>query len=231
MSTIHLLSGGAAQGLINKLKADFERRHGCSVQGTFGAVGLMKDGLLRGDKCDVLILSQKLIDELADEGRLLADSARPIGSIRTGVAVREGDDYPLVADASQLREALLKADGVYFPDPQKATAGIHFMNVLRKLGVETEIADRLRPYPNGATAMKALAQSSENRPIGCTQISEILSTPGVRLVAPLPEEFALATVYTAAIPAGASEPAHAKAFIEFLTSKAAAQDRRAAGIE
>ena len=30
--------------------------------------------------------------------------------------------------------ALLAAKGIYFPDPLKATAGIHFMNVLKGLG-------------------------------------------------------------------------------------------------
>src|SRR5205085_2131101 len=48
----------------------------------------------------------------------------------------------------------------------------------------------------GATAMAAMAKAG-GHPIGCTQATEILATPGVRLVAPLPAGFSLETVYTA----------------------------------
>ena len=58
---------------------------------------------------------------------------------------------------------------------------------------------RLRPYPNGATAMRALAGARRTSPIGCTQVTEILNTPGVALVGPLPKQFELATVYTAGV--------------------------------
>ena len=44
------------------------------------------------------------------------------------------------------------------PDPVKATAGIHFMNVLNQLGIDVELGDRLRPYSNGAAAMQALSK-------------------------------------------------------------------------
>ena len=59
--------------------------------------------------------------------------------------------------------------------------------------------------------MRALAQSRAARPIGCTQVTEILSTPGVTLVGPLPKEFELATVYTAGVCTKAALPAEARA--------------------
>ena len=108
-------------------------------------------------------------------------------SCETGVAVRAGDPAPAVGDAAGLRAALLAADAIYFPDPKLATAGIHFAKVLERLGIGADVAARLQPHPNGATAMRALAQSGAARPIGCTQVTEILSTPGVTLVGPLPE--------------------------------------------
>ena len=47
--------------------------------------------------------------------------------------------------------------------------------------------------------MRELAGASDASPLGCTQISEILYTPGVTLVGPLPTEFDLATVYSVAV--------------------------------
>ena len=106
-----------------------------------------------------------------------------------------------------MRTALRAADAIYFPDPKLATAGIHFAKVLDRLGIRSELEPRLRPFPNGATAMRALAAAREAHPIGCTQATEILNTPGTTLVAPLPGEFALAMIYTAAICVKAALPA------------------------
>ena len=42
MGTLHLMSGGAAQGLVRQLQPPFEASSGLSLSGTFGAVGAMK---------------------------------------------------------------------------------------------------------------------------------------------------------------------------------------------
>lgn len=105
------------------------------------------------------------------------------------------------------------------------------MNVLRQLGLETELADRLRVFPNGATAMRAMADSNELGLLGCTQITEIIYTPGVMLVAPLPKALELATTYTAAVCAKAMQPQAARDLISLLTSAEAAPARQLCGFE
>lgn len=231
MSSLHILSGGAAQGLVHALRGSIYNETGRAVEGSFGAVGLMRDKLLAGEPCDVLILTQALIDELAAGGHVLAGSATPLGVVRTGVAVQAGQPQPRVDNAESLKAALLAAKGIYFPDPVKATAGIHFMNVLKKLGIDQQVAGALRPFPNGATAMKEMASASGPGLIGCTQVTEILYTPGVQLVSVLPKEFELATVYTAAVAANAEQPQAARMMIELLAGPAAADVRRAGGFE
>jgi len=147
------------------------------------------------------------------------------------VAVKAGAPAPLVDTPEQLKAALLAATGIYFPDPIKATAGIHFMSVLKQLGIDTELAPRLRPFPNGATAMGEMARCDESGLIGCTQVTEILYTPGVSLVAPLPQAFELATVYTAAVSSQADSPQAAAALIALLISPSSAALRAAGGFE
>jgi molybdate transport system substrate-binding protein len=151
---LEILSGGAAQGLVAALGPQFKAETGCDIGGSFGAVGAMRDRLLAGAAADVLILTSVLIAELAGSGHVVADSAADIGVVRTAIAVRSSDANPAVGDADSLRSALLAADAVYFPDPKLATAGIHFAKVLDRLGIGDGVADRLRPYPNGATAMR-----------------------------------------------------------------------------
>jgi molybdate transport system substrate-binding protein len=231
MSSLHILSGGAAQGLVTQLQDRFYAESGRTIEGTYGAVGLMRDKLLAGEPCDVLILTQALIDQLTASGQVRAGSARPLGLVKTGIAVKAGEALPPVDSPATLKAALLAAKGIYFPDPVKATAGIHFMNVLKGLGIDAELASRLHVFPNGATAMRELSQAKETGLIGCTQMTEILFTPGVQWVAPLPREFELATVYVAAVCTQTDQVQAATMLIDMLVSPLAAELRRAGGFE
>jgi molybdate transport system substrate-binding protein len=91
------------------------------------------------------------------------------------------------------------------------------------------VRPRLKIFPNGATAMRELAKSSAERPIGCTQVTEIVVTPGLRLVAPLPPACALATVYSAAITTRATDAQVAKALIDILAGSEQRSMREQAG--
>ena len=229
MKTLKILSGGAAQGLVESVRAPFEAATGCSIAGSFGAVGAMRGRLLAGEPADLAILTRALIDGLAKDGHIVARSAADLGTVETAIAVRHGEPLPAVGDAAALRAALLAADEIHFPDPEQATAGIHFARVLRDLGIWDAVAARLRTAPNGATAMRALSASTSRRPIGCTQATEILSTPGIDLVASLPAGCALATVYTAAVTTTASLPAEAARLIALLTEADGRDNRRKLG--
>lgn len=228
---LHLLSGGAAQGLVAHLQGSFRAQHLCSISGTFSAVGMMKAALLAGAPCDVIVLTDALIAELMASGHLLAGSAKNVGIVKTGVAVKSGDKTVDVSTPEKLKDALRAAKGIYFPDPIKATAGIHVMKVLKGLGLDVELASKMHVYANGATAMKAMAEAEANDVIGCTQITEIIYTPGVDLVGPLPKAFELATTYTAAVCASSTQPESAAALIALMASTDTAALRLTCGFE
>lgn len=228
---LHVLSGGAAQGLVQAVADAFRRDCGLEISGTFGAVGAMRETLATGAPADLLILTAALIADLERAGQVVAGSAVPIGVVRTGVAVRSGDPALACGDAGRLQAALDAADGIYFPDPMLATAGIHFAKVLQALGIAVENNPKLLTYPNGATAMRALAASRLARPIGCTQVTEILNTPGVHLAGLLPAQFELATVYTAAVADRAEHPDAARRLAAMLIADAAKPHRDRLGFE
>jgi molybdate transport system substrate-binding protein len=229
MKIVRILSGGAAQGLVEALQPSFEAGTGCRIDGVFGAVGAMKARLVAGEPVDIMILSRALVDGLARDGHVVARSVTDIGAVQTAIAMRSGDPAPTVGSAAELRAALLASDAIHFPDPEQSTAGIHFAKVLHDLGVRDALADRLRPAPNGATAMRALAESKSLRPLGCTQATEIIATPGIVLVAALPPGCDLATVYSCAIAAKAGAPVEAAEFIAMLSGDAGREPRRQLG--
>jgi molybdate transport system substrate-binding protein len=214
MTRLRLLAGGAAQPLVDRLRPEL----GFEIDGTFSAVGAMRDKLLAGEPADLVILSRALVEQLAASGHIVAHSMTDVARVATAIAVRSGDPLPTIADKAGLAAALDAADEIHFPDPAQATAGIHFAKVIRDLGLWDRVEPRLRRAPNGNTAMRALAASTGRKPIGCTQETEIRATAGIVLAGPLPPGCNLTTVYTAAVTTTARAPAEATRFISLATA-------------
>lgn len=215
--TLRLLSGGAAQRLVLATVPRFKAETGAEVDGAFGAVGAMREKLDCGAPADLVILTAALVAQLEKEGKVVRGSARAIGVVPTGIAVRAQDKRPAIATVDAVRDAFLAADDLYVPDMAQSTAGIHVAKVLKRMRIRAQIDSRLRVFPNGNAAMSALARAS-GHPIGCTQMTEILATPGIVLVGPLPEEIGLATTYAAGICARANAPDLARRLIEMLAT-------------
>ena len=113
----------------------------------------------------------------------------------------------------------------------RSTAGRHFADLLHRFGVTAEVTPRVREFPNGAAAMRALADAAPAGALGSTQVTEILYTPGVALAGSLPPECALETVYAGAISATARAPELAQTFLALLAGPATRDARRQAGFE
>ncbi|MGI4778340.1 MAG: molybdate ABC transporter substrate-binding protein [Janthinobacterium lividum] len=226
---LKLFSGGAAQAVVTGLQPAFETLHGCTLSPTFGAVGAMRDKLLAGELCDLLVLSAALIEQLARQGHVVADSARDLGPVATGVAVPDGTAPVDVCTSEALERTLSAARALYVPDLARSSAGIHIAGMLKTLGLTASLAGRIREFPNGAAAMREMAADGGEGLVGCTQVTEILYTPGVRLVGELPAAHALRTVYTAAVCTRAESPAQAATLVDLLSGGASLALRRESG--
>jgi molybdate transport system substrate-binding protein len=231
VAELNVFSVGAAQALVNALTPRLLAETGVEVRATFQPVGALREKLAGGAQCDLVVSSHVMLEELALEGRIVADTVAMLGRVRTGVAVRARDRAPAIATRDQLRTTLAAAPAIYIPDPVRATAGSHFLKVVRALGLDHELSSRLRPHPTGVAAMAALARSEQEGSIGCTQITEIRMTPGVKLVGPLAGAFELATAYAVGLSASARPGAHARRFAEMLAGRESAALRLQSGFE
>lgn len=227
--TLRVLSAGAAKGLVNDVQAGFEAQAGTALQGSFSAVGAIRDRFEGGEACDVLILTARQLAELATAG--LVQDVAAIGTVRTAVAVPDGHDLPDVSSGPAFAAALRAATAVFMPDAYKSTAGIHVRSVMAALGLEAEMAPKLRMFPNGETAMRTLAEEAPAGGLGTTQMTEILYTRGLTLVGPLPPAHDLSTIYAAAVSTRAAMPAQAKALVALLTGAENAGLRQRSGFE
>jgi molybdate transport system substrate-binding protein len=231
MNEIRVLSAGAAQAVVERIAAEFQRDTGCRISGEFGAVGAIRQKVLDGAAADVIVLTGAMVDELESSGHLARGSRSDLGKVGTGVAVRAGASLPDVSTEEALRGCLLAATRVVCPDPAIATAGKVVMQTLERLGATDAVRPRLQYFPNGYAAMKWLAASQGTADLGITQVTEILANPGVTLAGPLPGALQVRTLYAAGLAARAPEAAAARDFIARLTSAAARKVLANAGYE
>jgi molybdate transport system substrate-binding protein len=228
MKRLKVLSAGAAETLLRSVAPEFEAAESCSIQSEFGNAGVIAAKLDAGEAADLVILPQKLIEDVARTTTVVQGSIAALGTVGTALAVPRGADIPSLSSLEDLRTALLKSPDIYAPEWRNATAGIHFRRVLETLGIWDSVKPRLKTFPSGAATMRALASASGTC-IGCAQATEILGEPGVAFAEYLKDQFKLETVYSAAVCAAASEEGLARAFVALITGEQSRARRASAG--
>jgi molybdate transport system substrate-binding protein len=207
----------------------FRALTGLGISGDFGAVGRMQDRIMAGEAVDVVILTKAILDQLAQSGHVVPDSINDLGHVVTGIALRKDAPVPDLSTPDALRDLLLASDGIYLSDPVHATAGRHFTKVIETLGITDQLADRMHMFGSGHIAMAALDASKDKTPVGCTQITEILTIPSVSFAGALPDGFGLVTPYSAGVSAHAAHPEAAQTLVSLLTAGDTAAARLRAG--
>jgi molybdate transport system substrate-binding protein len=99
--------------------------------------------------------------------------------------------------------------------------------MLVTLGIKSPVSE----HPNGAIAMKTMGASTGGAPLGCTQATEILYTPGVTFIGVLPLEFELSTLYSVAIPKRSANSAKAQDLVTRIVNTSTLGARQSAGFD
>jgi len=164
----------------------------------------------------VVILSKEGLSELIAAGRIAEGSQAELASVPLAAAVRKGSPKPDVSTIDALKQTLLNTHRLVMP---ASTGGIFMTDVVfPKLGLVGKVTPKM--VARGTDATDALAAGDAD--LAISPVSEIISQPGVDLVAPLPDDVQLVQMFTASIVKTAHNPAQGKKLIDFLTSNATA---------
>jgi molybdate transport system substrate-binding protein len=213
---LRVLAAGATESTLRAVVAEQEAR-GQRVQAAYGGVGQLRDRVVSGEPADVLVVTPAVIEQLEQKGLVRTGSRVDLGQVGGGVAVRAGEPRPPVRTPEELKQALLAAEEIYFPDPASTTAGAYLLSVADRLGVGAEVRRKAHTAPGGKKAMQLMAQS-RGRAIGVTQVSEILSVKEVALVGPYPAPLQVKTTYSGVVLARAARPDEAAELLRLLAS-------------
>ncbi|HEV2009387.1 MAG TPA: substrate-binding domain-containing protein [Burkholderiales bacterium] len=228
---LKLLSAGAVKGGVAQLAAEFERATGHGVAIDFAPAPELRERIAAGEAADAVILPQSMMDELATQGKVAADSRALLGRSRMGVTVHAAAPQHDLADTAAFKQLVLEASAVVY---NNASSGIYAAKLLEKLGLAKIIGARIVVVKSGAAVMEYVAEHPAAA-VGLAQISEIrvLIAKGcpVRLAAPLPDEIQNSTTYFVAATADAAVRQTADSLVRFLTTPEAKSAFAATGID
>jgi molybdate transport system substrate-binding protein len=225
---VTLIAPGGIRAAIEKLIPEFEKKSGHTVKPTFGSGGGTKQQVMNGQRFDVPIVQPPLA-EVVNSGHVIAGSRRVLASVPVAIAVRRGQRHPDISTPALLKQTLLAAKSIAYPDPAGgAAAGVSFDQALKAMGIAMDLEPKLHRSRGGAAAMQALARGEVE--LGVTFMSE-MNEPGIEIVAPLPRQVSEPTQLVGFVSTHATSPAAARALLNFLSSPAAAAAYRSSGMQ
>ena len=225
---IKVISAGAVRAIIAGMIEDYSKQTGHKFDFTTGSTGQLRNVIASGQHADLIITSAPLMGEIEKTGKLVPASRTDLGRVGMGVIVREGAAVPDVSTPEALKQLLINAKSIAYTDPKLGgTSVIQLMKIADRLGITDVVTKKGVLASGGDDAAEKVAHGQAE--IAVIIISEIAK--GTKLAALLPGDTQLWTVYASAIPASSKEPAHARAFINALTSPAMAQRWITGGFE
>lgn len=225
---IRVLSAGAIEPGLQAAAAAYRKETGVEIRVAFATAPQLRKRIADGEVAEVVIAPPAVIEEFSRAGKV-AELRTGVGRVGLGVAVRPDAPVPDLSSTAALQRAVLEAESLVF---NRASTGLYFENLLRKLGLYEQVQAKTVRYPDGASVMEHVL-GGKGREIGFGPITEILlyRDKGLRLVGPLPAEVQNFTAYTAAPMSGAANAEAAGAFVRYLATPAAKARFVAAGIE
>ena len=208
MSSLNILSGGAAQGLVGSLAPAFKapdrprHRRASSARSASWPTNCARAYAGRHRHPDRGTSSQSL----RRRSWSVAASISDVGLVETALAVRAGD--PPVTRQRCRRPARARCwppDAIFVPDTKASTAGIHVAKVIGAARHRRRSRRPAQDFPErrdrdartGGDRMRGVRSAARNRP-------KSSAPDGVTLSGSLPPGCELATMYTAGITAQAA---------------------------
>jgi len=212
---IKVLSAGAIEPGLRAAAAAFKKQSGHDVNITFNTAPQIRKRIGDGDAFDVVIAPPAALDEFTKAGKVASDRVN-VGRVGLGVAVRPGAPVPDISSADALKHSVLQAESIVF---NRASTGIYFENLLKKMGIYEQLQARTTRYADGASVMEHVLKG-KGREIGFGPVTEILlhREKGLKLVGPLPSEVQNYTSYSAVPMTAAASAELARSFVRYLGS-------------
>ena len=223
---IKVMASTGVSAMFQQLLPVFERNSGHKVLISYDTSNIIIRKINAGDTADLVVLTAPLIDQLAQQGRVVPGSRVDLARSGIGVAIRAGAPRPDISSVEAFKQFLLQAKSVTYT--ATGASGIYFANVTEKLGIGPQVKAKAITPAGGIVAELVAKGEAE---LGVQMISELQGVPGTVYLGPLPPEIQLFTVFSAGLFAGSAQTTAAKSLAEFLISPDTIKVYQSAGME
>ena len=228
-SEVTLLAVGPMRAPTQKILAAFESKTGRKVKVTYGNGVETRRMVAKGQPLDVSIIIAPFPGALTS-GSIVLNSATPIATILTAIGVPKGRTKPDISTPDAVKKALLAAKRIGYEDPDFTVAGQGPLEALTKLGIAEQVASKsevelgpgaqgISPEATRNTVKTATRLANGDIDIGMLMLSDMLPEKDkYDIVGVLPRNVTAPVAVVGFVSAHASDPAGAKALLDYLAS-------------
>jgi molybdate transport system substrate-binding protein len=225
--SLSLISSMATKGVLADLTAQFTRDTGIDVAVTaIGGVDATKR-VQAGEVFDLIVLASNTIAQLIEQGHVRPGTHTDLVNSGVSVAVKTGAARPDLSTSAAVQQAVLAADKVGY---STGPSGVELIKLFERWGIAEGLREqgRLMQAPPGVPVARLVAQGDVS--LGFQQLSELIHAPGITVVAPLPDDIQINTVFSAGISTGSQQAELAAQLLAFMASAQAEGAKRANGM-
>lgn len=225
--TITGISSMATRQVLAELLARLSKASGprVDVEATGGVDAAKR--VRGGERFDLVILADDVIESLEAEGFLLAGSRTAFVRSPMALAVRAGQPRPDIGSEASIRTAMTRARSIGY---STGPSGAHLLKILKSWGLDSAADPGRFAQAKPGVPVAALVASGEAE-IGVQQLSEFIGESGIDVVGLLPDPVQSVTTFSIGIGANCAHVEQAKAVIAFLNDPASADAKRQFGME
>ncbi len=188
-----LYAAAGVKSPIENILEIFSKQSGSHFELHFDTAGAAQAQYLADPLAKILITTQERIEESKRKGDLKEGQMIPFAATMAGIASHL-EPRPVINTKEDLKALLLRVKSIAFSDPERgATVGLHFVKVIRELGIEQEVLAKAKKAREGLQTMQWVKDGDVD--LGVTQVSEIVQAAPKTLVGPFPQGFELTTRY------------------------------------
>jgi molybdate transport system substrate-binding protein len=223
---IKIMAPRAVWTILNVAGPEFERATGHKLNVSVDLAAVVVGRVNTGEAFDIAVAAPAQIDGLVKAGKLIADTRTDLTRAGIGVEVRKGAPKPDISTVEAFKRAMLAAKSIGYL--KIGTSGQMVAAMLERIGLTEAVKSKLT-LPENDVVSEMVAEGKIE--IGMVNISQILTTPGVDLVGPLPSELQSYIVFSAGVSQSSKAPDAARDLLKFLKSPAAVTVMKAQGME